>query len=222
MAQISRNVNSELIFDPNIEILVEKRKGVLMTNQKKNFLLILFTSLGFGLYAYRRPKQKKRMIIRSSAFDRGERIPLRHTCEGRAVNLDVSPPLEFKNIPHRTKSLAILMYNPHSETGIWPHWVVFNLSPDIEELPENADIKALGGVVGINEEQVNRYSGPCPGFHLRTYQFELLALDKMLDLDESATFADLRKKMKGHIIEKAILRGRFKRPIPQERAGLKL
>ena len=48
-----------------------------------------------------------------------------------------------------------------------------------------------------------------PYYH---YTFELHALDSTLSLGPDATRANVLKAMEGHIIGKAVLPGRFKRP----------
>jgi phosphatidylethanolamine-binding protein (PEBP) family uncharacterized protein len=44
------------------------------------------------------------------------------------------------------------------------------------------------------------------------YTFELYALDTKLDLTADATRDEVLKAMDGHILGKAVLMGRFKRP----------
>ena len=51
---------------------------------------------------------------------------------------------------------------------------------------------------------------PPPGPH-HHYTFELFALDTKLDLGADATRADVLKAMQGHIVQKAVLVGRFHR-----------
>ncbi|HYU78614.1 MAG TPA: hypothetical protein VEK56_06495 [Vicinamibacterales bacterium] len=50
---------------------------------------------------------------------------------------------------------------------------------------------------------------PAPNHH---YTWELFALDTKLDLTPEAARADVLKAMDGHILGKAVLVGRFKRP----------
>lgn len=47
--------------------------------------------------------------ITSPAFEHGESIPRRYTCEGE----DISPPLEWSGVPKGTKSLAVIVRVAH-------------------------------------------------------------------------------------------------------------
>ena len=65
------------------------------------------------------------MAIRltSPAFQAGEAIPTRYTCDGP----NISPPLQWADLPTNTQSLALIVDDPNAPSGIWTHWVVYNL-----------------------------------------------------------------------------------------------
>ena len=65
------------------------------------------------------------MKIKSSVFNDGETIPEKYTCEGP----NISPPLEFSNVPVEAKSLLLLVEDPDADAKPWVHWFVFNI-PD--------------------------------------------------------------------------------------------
>lgn len=44
------------------------------------------------------------MKLTSSAFDAGQAIPAKYTCEGE----DISPPLQWSGVPAGAKSLALI------------------------------------------------------------------------------------------------------------------
>lgn len=163
----------------------------------------------FGLVSRRRRK----MQITSEAFQYGGRLPARYTCDAESPDPH-SPPLTFMNVPQDTKSLVILAENPESEIGHYYVWVVFNLPPTITELPEDADIKALGGIVGTTTDNKIGFYGICPGELLRSYYFHLYALDTKLDLDSSAHAELVLEKMKGHILAQSDLMAKYKRTRP--------
>jgi Raf kinase inhibitor-like YbhB/YbcL family protein len=60
------------------------------------------------------------MKVTSSAFQAGQAIPAKYTCEGA----DISPPLEWSGVPAAAKSLALICDDPDAPGGTWVHWVL--------------------------------------------------------------------------------------------------
>ncbi len=129
----------------------------------------------------------------------------RYTADGENVN----PPLNIDGIPENTKSLALIMDDPDAPRGTWVHWVVFNIPPTIKEIPENTVPE--GAVVGKNSWGKSAYGGPDPPSGIHRYFFKLYALDTTLDLDASATKANVEKAMEGHILAQAEFVGKYGR-----------
>lgn len=149
------------------------------------------------------------MKLTSSVFGHGERIPSKYTCDGENVN----PPLEISEAPGGSRSLALIMEDPDvprdlREDGMWDHWVVFNLPPDLREIQEASEPPGTAGV-GTNSE--TGYFGPCPPDREHRYFFKLFALDTKLDLPEKSTKADVEKAMEGHVLEQTELMGKYER-----------
>jgi len=147
----------------------------------------------------------------SPAFKDGGTIPSKYTCDGD----DVSPPLEWSNVPEDTKSLALICDDPDAPMGTWVHWVLYGLPADTTSLPEGVPTnEAIEGVAlqGTNDFKRIGYGGPCPppGKPHR-YFFKLYALDTELDLKPGAKKKDLEKAMKGHVLAKGQLVGRYQR-----------
>ena len=71
--------------------------------------------------------------ITSSAFEYGDMIPAKYTCDGA----DISPPLEWDNIPQATANIAIISDDPDAPMGTWVHWVLYDLPPQTRNLQEN-------------------------------------------------------------------------------------
>ena len=148
--------------------------------------------------------------IRSSAFQEGDMIPQKYTCDGA----DISPPLAWDAVPINTKSLALISDDPDAPVGIWVHWVIYNISPTIKELPENIPpSKTLenGAQQGTNDFRKIGYGGPCPPRGIHRYYFKLYALDKVLDSEPGLTKAQLLKAMEGHVLAQGQLMGRYQR-----------
>ena len=152
--------------------------------------------------------------LRSQAFKNGEEIPVKYTCEGQ----DISPPLEWDGIPKGTKSLALIVDDPDAPDPArpqmtWVHWVLFNIPPDIKQLPEGVNPSQLPASVsfGLNDWKKTGYGGPCPPIGRHRYFFKLYALDTVLKDLDLPTKAQLEQAMTGHILDKAVLIGTYKK-----------
>jgi Raf kinase inhibitor-like YbhB/YbcL family protein len=145
------------------------------------------------------------MLISSPVFENDGEIPRKYTCDGEYIN----PPLLFSKIPVSAKSLTLVVEDPDAPVGLWVHWMIWNLSPQISVIKENAK---PGGNVGKNSSGNNSWDDICPPDGEHRYFFKLFALDIIIDLDPtSATRDSLIKAMEGHIIEKSELMGKYNR-----------
>jgi Raf kinase inhibitor-like YbhB/YbcL family protein len=141
--------------------------------------------------------------LASEAFADGEAIPERYTCDGE----NVSPPLAWVGVPEGTVSLALIVADPNADG--WAHWVAFDIDPALGALPEGASGSGLGFVEGMNDYPVLGWAGPCPAEGSESsYGFGLFALDAMVGLDATATAAELRGVMDGHVLARTELSGR--------------
>jgi len=143
------------------------------------------------------------MEIKSSAFQNNGRIPAKHTCQGE----DVNPQLEFFNIPEGTKSLALIVDDPDAPSGVWVHWLLWNIKPEIKEIKEGEIPE--GAKQGLNDFGKREYNGPCPPFGKHRYFFKLYALDTALSISENSKKQELERAIQGHIIKKAELVGLY-------------
>jgi len=172
-------------------------------------VMILFC-LGFIGNAFSAPKGGRMMKVTSSAFNEGQMIPLKYTCDGQ----DISPPLEWENAPDATKSFALICDDPDAPMGMWVHWVVYDIPPDMNNLPEHVrPERQLGNGIrqGNNSWPNIGYGGPCPPGGTHRYYFKLYALDTTLNLKPGATKEQLLQAMKGHVLEEAHLMGKYQR-----------
>ena len=77
------------------------------------------------------------LALVSTSFEANGEIPTRYTCEGE----DVSPPLAWSGVPEGSQSLVLIIDDPDAPDPrapkmTWVHWVLYNLPPDVEGLPE--------------------------------------------------------------------------------------
>jgi len=148
--------------------------------------------------------------LKSPVFEEGGWIPEKYTCDGE----NVSPPLEWNGLPDGTASLALICDDPDAPMGTWVHWVVFNIPPETDGLPENVPPERelrQGGRQGINDFRKIGYGGPCPPGGTHRYYFKLYALDCSIGLPAGIVKDHLVAAMEGHILEQAILMGRYSR-----------
>lgn len=152
----------------------------------------------------------KTMKLESTAFTVNGMIPSQYTCDGQ----DISPPLSWDAPPTGTQSLALIVDDPDAPGQIFVHWVLYDLPPELDQLPQSAaaqDTLPGGGTQGKNDFGKLGYGGPCPPSGIHRYFFKLYALDRELGLKSGATKAQLEAAMNGHILAAAELIGRYAR-----------
>jgi Raf kinase inhibitor-like YbhB/YbcL family protein len=150
------------------------------------------------------------LALTSSAFENGGTIPEQYTCTGH----NESPPLQWTGVPDGTRSLALILDDPDAPSGTFVHWMIYNLSPTANGLPEgvSATASVADSEQGINGSGTIGYTGPCPPpGKPHHYHFRLCALDQKLELKAGAAAHQVEAAMKGHVLGKAELVGIFAR-----------
>lgn len=175
------------------------------------FIVVLFNlSLEAQTNDEKEGDVKMEITITSPVFENGSFIPKKFTCD----DVDISPPLEWVGVPDWVKSLALICDDPDAPLGIWVHWVIYNIPPSINELPENTPKNKVlenGALQGTNDFHKIGYGGPCPPGGTHRYFFKIYALDTELDLDSGATKETLLNSMKGHVLAEGELVGKYSR-----------
>jgi len=109
--------------------------------------------------------------------------------------------------------LVILMDDPDAAGGTWVHWVLFNLSPTPNNLPEDRPRTAQlsnGATQGNNSWGNIGYGGPCPpDSEQHNYRFTVYALDSALTLPAGANFDQVQDAWQGHIVAQGTLTGTY-------------
>lgn len=147
------------------------------------------------------------MIITSSAFNNGDMIPLKFTCDGG----DINPELLIQNVPAEARSLALIIHDPDAPVaGGFAHWTVWNIDPKKAVIKEESI--SPGSVEGENSAGWVGYMGPCPPPGApHHYHFQLYALDTVLNLPIGAPVTALQKEIAVHSIASAELIGLYGR-----------
>jgi Raf kinase inhibitor-like YbhB/YbcL family protein len=143
--------------------------------------------------------------LTSPVFEQGTAIPTRYTCDGDNIN----PPLRIAGTPPTARALALIVDDPDAPSGIWSHWLLWNMDPAKTEILERS--VPSGCTQGTNNFDRLAYGGPCPPSGRHRYFFRLYALDERLDLGPEADRSMLLKAMQGHILVQTELMGTYVR-----------
>jgi hypothetical protein len=154
------------------------------------------------------------MKLESSVFEAHGPIPARHTCEGD----DIAPPLQWRELPEGTRSLALIVDDPDAPDPAapkrtWVHWVMVDIAPGTSGLGEGG-AAPVGARQGLNDWHKPGYGGPCPPIGRHRYFFKLYALDTTLPALKQPTKAELEAAMKGHVLAQAELIGTYQKGRP--------
>lgn len=156
-----------------------------------------------------------KLILKSDAFEDGHEIPRRYTCEGK----DISPGLRWEGLPAGTASLVLIVDDPDAPDPaaprmVWDHWILFNIPPTVDGLPEGVTPTALpkGCAEGINSWGRTGYGGPCPPIGRHRYFYRLYALDIQLPVELRHPSKDeLLLAMENHILARTVLVGTYQK-----------
>ncbi len=141
----------------------------------------------------------------SSAFEHGEHLPVWYT----RAETDCSPPVGWAGVPNAAESLAVVCTSREEKGGVFYHWVVYNIPPDVQGLdgkqPKQPDIHK-----GIRQSRSSSggwgWSGPDIERD-RLLRFRLFALDTMLKENDCGEPGACVRSMDGHLLEEATLVG---------------
>jgi Raf kinase inhibitor-like YbhB/YbcL family protein len=151
------------------------------------------------------------IVLASPAFSEGGAISKRHAGDGE----NLSPALSWSGFSPSTKSFTILVEDPDAPSGMFVHWILFNIPPGVnrlpEGIPEKPDLPGIG-LHGMNDARKTGYLGPYPPpGNPHRYFFRIFALDRILDLSSGCTYAQVQKAMGNHILETGSLMGTYRR-----------
>jgi Raf kinase inhibitor-like YbhB/YbcL family protein len=150
------------------------------------------------------------MKLTSPAFSANGLIPVKYTCDGE----NISPALSWDTPPKDTRSFALIVTDPDAPSKTFVHWVLYDLPPDLRQLPEQMPAQPflnIGGLQGKSDFGQYGYRGPCPPNGTHRYVFRLFALNQVMDLPPGTTEADLAKAIEGHTLATAELIGQYAR-----------
>lgn len=149
-------------------------------------------------------------MLTSEVFANGQPIPAAYTCDGD----NISPPLQWSNVPANTHSLALVVEDPDAPSGTFTHWLAYNIPPQAQglagALPQQ-EVLPDGTRQGRNDFGDIGYGGPCPPSGTHRYLFKLFALDSVLSLPAGASKHDLLQAVQSHTVAQTQLMGIYTR-----------
>jgi Raf kinase inhibitor-like YbhB/YbcL family protein len=150
------------------------------------------------------------MTVTSPDIKPGGTIGLKHVYNAETcVGENVPPLLAWSGVPPNAKALAITAFDPDAPRPEgWVHWVVTRIPPGTTSSAH------LGTAVsGPTDFGKPGYNGPCPppGDKPHRYVFTVYALDTDLPFDARTTYAQFTAAIRGHVLVKATLTGRYGR-----------
>lgn len=180
------------------------------------YLILLIAIFGFILSFSKLLTAKEAFSLKSSSFKNGENIPTKYAYSRVKGGKNRSVSLKWTKPPKGTQSLAILMYDKHKIARDWVHWLVINIPPTVQSIPEGASKRAMpkGSVELDNSFGKEGYGGPAPprrtGKH--AYVFIIYALNvKSLNLHGKVSKSQFQKKIQGKVIKKNSIVGYYER-----------
>lgn len=159
--------------------------------------------------------------VTSTAFSDGGHIPRKFTGDGIGAQKDMSPPIQWHDVPEGTETLAIICEDidaPDPDQPIVPfvHWVVVNIPPSLKGLPQGFSAKDVAGQEeygdiqeGVNDFKIPGYRGPMPPKGEQHFEYRVYALDCKVKLGHKVTAPKFLDEYSDHIIGQATLTGNY-------------
>src|SRR5690242_19834941 len=151
------------------------------------------------------------LTLKTSAFQQEGMIPDKYSKDGG----NISPDLSWDAVPENTKSLALIVDDPDAPSGLFVHWLLYAIPPDVTSIEEDRparEILSNGMRQGRNGFGELGYGGPQPPSGTHRYIFHLFALDSEIDLPPGTSRRQLNEALKGHVIGEAQLVGTYLQP----------
>jgi Raf kinase inhibitor-like YbhB/YbcL family protein len=154
------------------------------------------------------------ILLTSPAFN--EAGPMPQLYAGSGVGENISPPLEWSNVPPGTKELVLVMQDPDAPLPRpVVHLIAMCISPDMQGVPETCLTpeanppfqfgRGFRGCVG--------YAGPRPvrGHGPHRYVFQIFATRQRLDLPDKANLETVITQMADVLLARGRLTGVYER-----------
>jgi len=154
--------------------------------------------------------------LTSNSFVADSNIPIKYSC----YSTEISPHLKWEVTSDAVKSFALIMEDIDAIPIVgypYVHWDVYNIPGTTREIAEGATLHAMpaGSIEGANDDNIPKYSGPCPpaGTGTHHYYFALYALNSdslTFNANRSMKRSEFEKQYANNIIQKVEMIGLFK------------
>ncbi|SDF44393.1 hypothetical protein SAMN05216241_101114 [Limimonas halophila] len=150
--------------------------------------------------------------LTTTAFGEGDRIPVRHTCDGD----DLSPALKWADPPAGTQSFLLIVADPDAPGGVFHHWGVYEIPGTWRQLTEGytANTRQAGFREAMNDFGNEGFNGPCPppGHGTHHYHFRLYALSlATLNVPDRPSCPQLMDAARPNVLDVAEVMGLYTR-----------
>jgi Raf kinase inhibitor-like YbhB/YbcL family protein len=203
----------------------------MIANQGKQIGLVAGVALALAISAASASAQQS-FQLHSTTFSNDSTLPISmilnnqvngvNTCSASgAAGYDESPELFWTGAPRGTQFFAVVLYDV---TASFTHWGMYNISGNVNQLPENAGVASsqYGLQIENDFDLGQQYDGPCPPANVvpdtHKYVFTVYALSTKLSLPASTNFpanaetlyqALIRAGQQGQILGEASLTGLY-------------
>ncbi len=190
--------------------------------------IILMFTISIILGSINLFSESEKFTITSPDFKDGNFMPEKfaHNKYNRHNGGNLSPELNWKNAPEKTKSFALICSDPDAPGGTWYHWVVYNIPGESnglgEDIPKKQSFKSKYCKFSKNEENPNSivyqgksdfgswgYGGPAPPSGTHRYVFTIYALDTEFDNLGTVDARELLRKIDRSVLDKASITGKY-------------
>jgi Raf kinase inhibitor-like YbhB/YbcL family protein len=153
---------------------------------------------------------KSTITVTSDAFNNGEAIPVKYTCDG----INVSPQIAWTPGPEGTEFYVLLLDDFDAPSKVFSHWILYNIPKGVTDLHDGISTNGIldtGAIQGRNDMTKLGYYGPCPGDgKLHNYVFTIFAVDTYFQMP-AGWRQDVIDAMKGHVLAQGQLTGTYQR-----------
>jgi Raf kinase inhibitor-like YbhB/YbcL family protein len=146
----------------------------------------------------------------------GKYFPTKCAHRGIQGGQNVSPAIEWTEVPAGTRSFTFTIVDRHPSASNWVHWNVINIPISTREIQEQATGLHRGLPEGSMELRnsfgENGYGGPQPprGSGPHNYEITVYALDiPALPVGPYATLSECSDAMRGHVLSSGSITGTF-------------
>jgi Raf kinase inhibitor-like YbhB/YbcL family protein len=158
------------------------------------------------------PEDAASITVQANSLTNGSLIRSRYTCDG----INLSPEVTWSGVPEEAVGLALVVNDPDAPDGAFIHWLVYDIPPDVAGFGEGYgkpfETTEDGGFQGLTSSGDLGYSGPCPpDGETHIYDFNVYALDRLLDLEAYTGRAEVLAAMEGAVIGHGVTQAGYRR-----------